>query len=89
MVGLVLVSHSKKLAESVREPVLQMMVPGFPIAIAAGVEDTHRLAAKQQQLQSDNAAELFPRKRGLLRPRWARPQNSYGPRRINPDDDSG
>ncbi len=41
MVGLVLVSHSKKLAEAVRELVLQMTVPGFPIAVAGGVGDNH------------------------------------------------
>jgi multiphosphoryl transfer protein len=41
MVGLVLVSHSKKLAEAVRELVLQMTAPGFPIAVASGVGDTH------------------------------------------------
>src|ERR1700743_2936770 len=37
MVGLVLVSHSRKLAESVRELALQMTQPDFPIAVAAGV----------------------------------------------------
>ncbi|HEY1730488.1 MAG TPA: phosphoenolpyruvate--protein phosphotransferase [Terriglobales bacterium] len=41
MVGLVLVSHSKKLAEAVRELVLQMTAPGFPIAIAGGVGDNY------------------------------------------------
>ncbi len=41
MVGLVLVSHSKKLAEAVRELVLQMTAPAFPIAIAGGVGDNH------------------------------------------------
>lgn len=41
MVGLVLVSHSKKLAEAVRELVLQMTAPGFPVAVAAGVGDNH------------------------------------------------
>ncbi len=41
MVGLVLVSHSKKLAEAVRELVLQMTAPGFPIAVAGGVGDNH------------------------------------------------
>lgn len=39
MVGLVLVSHSRKLAESVRDLVLQMTAPGFPIAVAGGVGD--------------------------------------------------
>jgi phosphocarrier protein FPr len=39
MVGLVLVSHSRRLAESVRELVLQMTAPGFPIAAAGGVGD--------------------------------------------------
>ncbi len=34
MVGLVLVSHSKKLAQAVRELVLQMTAPGFPVAVA-------------------------------------------------------
>jgi phosphocarrier protein FPr len=37
MVGIVLVSHSKKLAIALRELVLQMVGPDFPIAIAAGV----------------------------------------------------
>ncbi len=41
MVGLVLVSHSKKLAEAVRELVLQMTTPDFPVAVAGGVGDTH------------------------------------------------
>jgi len=41
MVGLVLVSHSKKLAEAVRELVLQMTAPGFPVVVAAGVGDTY------------------------------------------------
>ncbi len=40
MVGLVLVSHSKKLAEAVRELVLQMTAPDFPVAVAAGVGET-------------------------------------------------
>ena len=41
MVGLVLVSHSKKLAEATRELVLQMTGPDFPIAVASGVGETH------------------------------------------------
>src|SRR5215469_10041176 len=41
MVGLVLVSHSKKLAEAVRELVLQMTAPGFPVLVASGVGETH------------------------------------------------
>jgi phosphocarrier protein FPr len=41
MVGLVLVSHSKRLAEAVRELVLQMTTPDFPIAVAGGVGETH------------------------------------------------
>jgi multiphosphoryl transfer protein len=41
MVGLVLVSHSRKLAESVRELVLQMTAPDFPVAVAAGVGDNY------------------------------------------------
>ena len=41
MVGLVLVSHSKKLAESVRELVLQMTAPDFPVAVASGVGENH------------------------------------------------
>src|SRR5690348_15231608 len=41
MVGLVLVSHSKKLAEAARELVLQMTAPDFPSAVASGVGDTH------------------------------------------------
>ncbi len=41
MVGLVLVSHSKKLAEAVRELVLQMTAPDFPVAVAGGVGDNH------------------------------------------------
>ena len=39
MVGLVLVSHSRKLAEAVRDLVLQMTAPGFPVAVAGGVGD--------------------------------------------------
>ena len=41
MVGLVLVSHSRKLAEAAQELVLQMTAPGFPIAVASGVGETH------------------------------------------------
>ena len=41
MVGLVIVSHSKKLAEATRTLVLQMTTPEFPVAVAAGVGDTH------------------------------------------------
>jgi phosphocarrier protein FPr len=41
MVGIVLVSHSKKLAVALRELVLQMVGPEFPIAIAAGVGEHH------------------------------------------------
>jgi phosphocarrier protein FPr len=37
MVGIVLVSHSKKLAMALRELVLQMVGADFPIAVAAGV----------------------------------------------------
>jgi phosphocarrier protein FPr len=41
MVGIVLVSHSKKLAAALRELVLQMVGPEFPIAVAAGVGEDH------------------------------------------------
>jgi phosphocarrier protein FPr len=41
MVGIVLVSHSKKLALALRELVLQMVGAEFPIAIAAGVGEDH------------------------------------------------
>lgn len=41
MVGLVLVSHSKKLAEAVRDLVLQMAGRGFPVAVASGVGNEH------------------------------------------------
>jgi phosphocarrier protein FPr len=41
MVGLVLVSHSRKLAEAVRELVLQMTSPGFPVVVAGGVGNNH------------------------------------------------
>ncbi|MGC9157453.1 MAG: phosphoenolpyruvate--protein phosphotransferase [Terracidiphilus sp.] len=41
MVGIVLVSHSKKLATALRELVLQMAGPDFPIAVAAGVGEEH------------------------------------------------
>lgn len=41
MIGIVLVSHSKKLAMAIREMVLQMVGPDFPIAVAAGVGDDH------------------------------------------------
>ena len=41
MVGLVLVSHSKKLAEAARELVLQMTARDFPVAVAAGVGENH------------------------------------------------
>jgi len=41
MVGLVLVSHSRKLAEAVRELVQQTTNSGFPVAVAAGAGDHH------------------------------------------------
>lgn len=41
MVGLVLVSHSRKLAESLRELVLQMTSRDFPLALASGVGENH------------------------------------------------
>jgi phosphocarrier protein FPr len=41
MIGIVLVSHSKKLATALRELVLQMVGPDFPIAVAAGVGEDH------------------------------------------------
>jgi phosphoenolpyruvate-protein phosphotransferase/dihydroxyacetone kinase phosphotransfer subunit len=41
MVGLVLVAHSKKLAETLRELVLQWTGPHFHIAVAAGVGEKH------------------------------------------------
>ena len=41
MVGIVLVSHSKKLATALRELVLQMVGTEFPIAVAAGVGEDH------------------------------------------------
>jgi phosphocarrier protein FPr len=41
MVGLVLVSHSRKLAESVCELVWQMTSRDFPLAIASGVGENH------------------------------------------------
>jgi multiphosphoryl transfer protein len=39
MIGIVLVSHSKALALGIRELVMQMVGPEFPLAIAAGVGD--------------------------------------------------
>ena len=41
MVGIVLVSHSKKLALALRELVRQMVGAEFPIAVAAGVGEDH------------------------------------------------
>ena len=41
MVGLVLVSHSKRLAEGLRELVVQITSPEFPVAVASGVGDDH------------------------------------------------
>lgn len=41
MVGLVLVSHSRKLAESVRELIWQMTGPDFPVAVASGAGEDH------------------------------------------------
>lgn len=43
MVGLVLVSHSRKLALALRELVLQMAGEDFPLAVAAGVGEEHEL----------------------------------------------
>jgi phosphocarrier protein FPr len=42
MVGIVLVSHSRALAESVRELVRSMTGPNLPLAIAAGAGDSHK-----------------------------------------------
>ena len=39
MVALVLVSHSRKLAEAARELILQMTGPDFPVVVASGVGD--------------------------------------------------
>ncbi|MBZ5616746.1 MAG: phosphoenolpyruvate--protein phosphotransferase [Acidobacteriia bacterium] len=41
MVGIVLVSHSRKLAAALREMVLQMAGPELPVEIAAGVGENH------------------------------------------------
>lgn len=41
MIGIVLVSHSKALATAVRDLVLQMVRPDFPVIVAAGVGDDH------------------------------------------------
>ena len=41
MVGLVLVSHSKRLATGVKELILETTGPDFPIAVAAGVGEDH------------------------------------------------
>jgi phosphocarrier protein FPr len=41
MVGIVLVSHSKKLAMALRELALQMVGRKFPIAVAAGAGESH------------------------------------------------
>jgi phosphocarrier protein FPr len=41
MVGIVLVSHSKALAMALRDLVLQMVGPDFPLAVAAGAGDDH------------------------------------------------
>ena len=41
MVGLVLVCHSKKLAEAVRDVVLQITAPDFPVAVASGAGNNH------------------------------------------------
>ncbi|MEA5503039.1 phosphoenolpyruvate--protein phosphotransferase [Halotia wernerae UHCC 0503] len=40
MVGIVIVSHSKQLALGVRELAAQMVQSDFPIAVAAGIEDS-------------------------------------------------
>jgi phosphocarrier protein FPr len=39
MIALVLVSHSRKLAEATRELILQMAGPDFPVVVASGVGD--------------------------------------------------
>src|SRR6476620_8687737 len=39
MIGLVIVSHSTKLAEGVRELAVQMVKDRVPIAVAAGIDD--------------------------------------------------
>ncbi len=41
MVGIVIVSHSAKLAEGVRELAMQMVRERVPIAVAGGIEDPH------------------------------------------------
>ena len=42
MVGLVLVSHSRQLAEGLRQLVLQMTSPDFPVVVASGVGEDHQ-----------------------------------------------
>jgi phosphoenolpyruvate-protein phosphotransferase/dihydroxyacetone kinase phosphotransfer subunit len=41
MIGIVLVSHSRKLATALQELVRQMVGPEFPIAVASGVGENH------------------------------------------------
>ena len=61
MIGLVLVSHSRKLAESVKELVLQMTAPDFPVAVASGAGEDHN------QLGTDAVyiADVLQTMRGL------------------------
>src|SRR5271156_1686599 len=42
MVGIVLVSHSRALAESVQELVRSMTGPALPLAVAAGAGENHK-----------------------------------------------
>ncbi|MCX6048598.1 MAG: phosphoenolpyruvate--protein phosphotransferase [Chloroflexi bacterium] len=41
MIGIVIVSHSAKLAEGIRELAMQMVKDRVPIAVAGGIEDPH------------------------------------------------
>jgi len=61
MIGLVLVSHSRKLAESVKELVLQMTTPHFPVAVASGAGEDHN----QMGTDAVHIADVIKTMRGL------------------------
>jgi multiphosphoryl transfer protein len=64
VVGIVIVSHSRLLAEGVRELALQM-VPGYiSLAIAAGIDDDHQLGTDVLQVKA--AIESVYGDRGVL-----------------------
>ncbi|MCD8487469.1 MAG: phosphoenolpyruvate--protein phosphotransferase [Desertifilum sp.] len=65
MVGILIVSHSRKLAQGIQELVSQMIQGTVPIAIAAGIDDPQRPLGTDP-LQIQQAIEALDCKDGVL-----------------------